>query len=84
MLNEENEKIIKSLLSYDIKYPLTVKGFDDREYKVNKIYVNSDKVMIKITIKGNTFIEGLRDYSLLFQNNLINQLKLFKNNIYND
>lgn len=84
MINEKNEKIIQDLLKYDIKYPLTVKGFDDREYKVSNVYINSNKIIMKITIKGIIYIEKLCEYSLYFQENLINQLKKFENSIWDD
>ena len=84
MINENNEAKIKNLINYNILYPLVVTGYDGREYKIRKIYINSDRVMMQLTVRGIDYIERLSNYSQLFQDNLINQLKQFNNSIWND
>lgn len=84
MINERNEEIIKDLLKYDIRYPLTVKGFDGRDFKIDNIYIRADNIIMTISVNGIKASERLRSYSYLFQLNLIHQLKKFTTNIWDD
>lgn len=84
MTSKENEKIIKDLLSYDIRYPLIIKGYDNRDFKIDDIYIRDNNIMMTISVNEIEASERLRSYSYLFQLNLIHQLKKFKTNIWND